>query len=666
MVNAMNFQQPIIVGSLSADPSSPNNGAVYYNTTLNALRSFQNGTWSTLSTGSVSLTGQPLNNHLIIVGNGSNLSASVDTSGVGQITADATAGLTINALSITNGMISASAAIALTKLAALTNNTAVATNSSGFMVSSSTTNTELGYVHGVTSAIQTQLTGKANTALSNLASTALNVDLLPGSDASINLGGASFRYLTAYIENLNAGAAVLSLNGSSINANSLRITNVATPTTGTDAANMAYVQSTLQGLEGKASVAAATTAALAANTYSNGSSGVGATLTGNSNGALASIDGQTPTVGLRYLIKNEVTGANNGIYSLTQLGDVSNPYILTRTLDADTCQPASNPSVTSGIYTFVENGTVNQRQGWFLTTADPITLGTTSLTFSQFFAAGEYIFGNGLNLSGSTVTVLAADSSITVGAGGVAVGVDAAGAIITGGSGIKVQLETSNPTLQIASNKLGVKLDAARAITAGASGIGVNVDNATLDINGSDQVEVKALGIANAHIAAAAAIALSKLAALSVDRIPSTDHTTGFLTDSDASNDKTLISNSLKRGTSASAIVTEQYIDATTLTDNQSSPATAFSFALASFLAVEITYLIKTGAGTPDTRIGTIRVSSNSSGSNLSFVDTFVESADCGVTWSVVLSSGIINIQYVSTSQSSNRTMRADAKYFRV
>ena len=62
-----------------------------------------------------------------------------------------------------------------------------------------------------------------------------------------------------------------------VSMNNQRITNVATPTTSTDAANKQYVDSTAQGLSPKPTARAATTAALPANTYNNGAAGVGAT-----------------------------------------------------------------------------------------------------------------------------------------------------------------------------------------------------------------------------------------------------------------------------------------------------------------------------------------------------------------------------------------------------
>lgn len=120
-----------------------------------------------------------------------------------------------------------------------------------------------------------------------------------------------------------------------------------------------------------------TSTALAANTYANGTAGVGATLTGNSNGALGTIDGIAPSVGLRILVKNEATAAHNGIYTVTQVGDASHPYILTRATDFDT---AAEMLVGSIIPTLPE-GSLRGKSIFVFTTDGTITVGTTGLTF---------------------------------------------------------------------------------------------------------------------------------------------------------------------------------------------------------------------------------------------------------------------------------------------
>ncbi len=61
---------------------------------------------------------------------------------------------------LVNANIDAAAAIALSKLAATTASRALVSDASGFVTAATTTSTEIGYVNGVTSAIQTQLNAK--------------------------------------------------------------------------------------------------------------------------------------------------------------------------------------------------------------------------------------------------------------------------------------------------------------------------------------------------------------------------------------------------------------------------------------------------------------------------------------------------------------------------
>ena len=91
------------------------------------------------------------------------------------------------------------------------------------------------------------------------------------------------------------------------------------PVSNTDIVNKQYADAIASGIHFHEAVELATTAALPANTYNNGTSGVGATLTANANGAL-SVDSTLTVVANRVLVKNEATQANNGVYTVTQVG----------------------------------------------------------------------------------------------------------------------------------------------------------------------------------------------------------------------------------------------------------------------------------------------------------------------------------------------------------
>jgi len=171
-----------------------------------------------------------------------------------------------------------------------------------------------------------------------------------------------------------------------------------TPVNPTDAANKTYVDSTAQGLSTKPSVVVATTTTLPANTYSNGTAGVGATLTASSTGALI-VDGHTMAASERILVQNEATAANNGIYFVSTAGAVGVAYVLTRALDMD--QAAEFP----GAYVFVEIGTVNAGSGFTVASAGPFTVGTTAVNWTQFSGAGEITAGTGLTKTGNTLSL---------------------------------------------------------------------------------------------------------------------------------------------------------------------------------------------------------------------------------------------------------------------
>ena len=187
-----------------------------------------------------------------------------------------------------------------------------------------------------------------------------------------------------------------------------QITNVADPTQAQNAATKAYVDAVKTGLNVKDSAKLATTAALAASTYANGSSGVGATLTANANGAL-SIDSVAVSTSDRVLIKDQADAAQNGVYTVTNTGGAGAAFVLTRATDADT-----GAEMPGGTFIFVTQGTNNADNGFTFTHNGTPTIGTTDLTVAQFSGAGQIDAGAGLTKSGNTLAVQVDDSSIEI------------------------------------------------------------------------------------------------------------------------------------------------------------------------------------------------------------------------------------------------------------
>ena len=168
--------------------------------------------------------------------------------------------------------------------------------------------------------------------------------------------------------------------------------SVATPSADGHAATKGYVDSARSGLDVKQSVRVATTAAI--NLSSDLEAG-------------DVVDGVTLVAGDRVLVKNQGTASENGIY----VAVASSAGAASRATDAD-----SNTEVTAGMFTFVEEGTVNADSGFVLTTDGPITLGSTSLVFVQFSGAGQITAGDGLTKSGNTINAVGTADRITVNA----------------------------------------------------------------------------------------------------------------------------------------------------------------------------------------------------------------------------------------------------------
>jgi hypothetical protein len=231
------------------------------------------------------------------------------------------------------------------------------------------------------------------------------------------LGAATATSITATSGNMtvNAAAGNNSVNlvptgTGSVDVANKRITSVAEPTQAQDAATKAYVDSLANGLDVKQSVRAASTSALTA-TYSNGSSGVGATLTNAGTQAALTLDSIALSVGNRVLIKDQSAEEQNGVYTVTTVGTISTNWVLTRATDFDN---SPGTEVGPGVFFFVEEGTTQQDNGYVISTDDAITIGTSPIMFSQFSGAGQITAGEGLTKTGNTLNAVGTSNRIDI------------------------------------------------------------------------------------------------------------------------------------------------------------------------------------------------------------------------------------------------------------
>jgi hypothetical protein len=220
---------------------------------------------------------------------------------------------------------------------------------------------------------------------------------------------------------VNAQGQITSVSNTTINAVTLTTGTISTtPSNGTDITNKDYVDSVAQGLNFHEACNYGSTAALPAYTYNNGASGVGATITATSNGALV-LDSHTfvspADIGLRVLIKDEAAGnaPYNGVYTVTAAGAAGAVFVLTRATDFDTAGTGPN-QIDAGDFLLVLSGATLANTSWVQQTPLPIVVGTTDITFTQFGAPILYSAGTGLSLAGNVFSI--ANTAVTAGAYG--------------------------------------------------------------------------------------------------------------------------------------------------------------------------------------------------------------------------------------------------------
>jgi hypothetical protein len=183
------------------------------------------------------------------------------------------------------------------------------------------------------------------------------------------------------------------------------------PTLPLGAATKEYVDNIAAGLTPITAVKYASTGAYTA-TYNNGASGVGATLTNAAAMAAFSIDGSTPSVNDRVLIKDQAAPAQNGIYTVTTVGNGAVNWVLTRATDYDT-----SAEIKTGTYTIASAGTVNSGILYIMTTSGTITVGTTAIVFSAFETAANITVTAPLTKVGNVIGITTPLNAIYGGTG---------------------------------------------------------------------------------------------------------------------------------------------------------------------------------------------------------------------------------------------------------
>ena len=184
-----------------------------------------------------------------------------------------------------------------------------------------------------------------------------------------------------------------------VNFNSQILSGLATPVNPQDGATKLYVDSVASTTNNKGSAKAAAV--------------------GNINLAApgATIDGVTMTSGDVFFAGSQTISADNGLYVWN--GASSG---VTRANNADT-----NAEVKSGLFVFIQSGTVNGSNGFTLVTPDPVVLGTTGLTFIQTSGAGQILAGQGLTKTGNSLDVIGTTNRISIAADSIDISTSYAG-----------------------------------------------------------------------------------------------------------------------------------------------------------------------------------------------------------------------------------------------
>jgi filamentous hemagglutinin len=219
-------------------------------------------------------------------------------------------------------------------------------------------------------------------------------------------------------------------------------------------------------------------------------SGIGATLTAVANGALT-VDSVTAGLGNRILVYNQITQYENGVYTVTDTGNVTAPWILTRATDSDQYAPDTNDGMDSGSYYFVQGGASGAGESYVMTSpAAEYIIGFDAVEFTQFSASQVYSANTqaGIDLTGTVFSAKVDNDTTAFDVGGNIKVKDGANLVtpnIGNATGNSLTLSgnglLSATTVEASGNVLGGNVNSNAAVTGVTITASGNIDGANVN-----------------------------------------------------------------------------------------------------------------------------------------------------------------------------------------
>jgi len=284
----------------------------------------------------------------------------------------------------------------------------------------------------------------------------------PGGAISFGSSGSSYGTSGQVLTSTGSGTtpawstlSYLPLSGGSLTGGLYLASDPGAPN---QAATKNYVDNAINGLSWKDAALAATTTNI--------------TLSGEQ-----TIDGIL-TSSSRILVKNQTTASQNGVY-------VSSSGTWTRATDVST------GTEILGAALFVQEGGSNANTAWVVSNTSAITVGTTSINFTQFGSGATYTAGTGLTLLANQFSLT--NSSVTVSAG---TGLSGGGTVSLGGT---ITLSNSGVTsLTGTANQINVSSASGSVTLSLPSTINVNTTGSAASITGTYSGSLTSTQVTNA------------------------------------------------------------------------------------------------------------------------------------------------------------------------